>query len=194
MALLVSGTVVELREILLRDKPPEMLAASPKGTVPVLVLPGGDVIDQSLDIMRWALGRRDPEGWLAGDDAGLIAANDGPFKRALDQYKYPNRHGNIDPVDPRATAISLLANLEARLALQPFVHGARPRMTDYALMPFVRQFAATDQAWFDIQALPGVQDWLRRLVNSPLFGSAMLRLARWQPGAIAPLFPAGTSA
>ncbi|HWV12635.1 MAG TPA: glutathione S-transferase N-terminal domain-containing protein, partial [Sphingobium sp.] len=88
MALIVSGQPVELREVVLRDKPPAMLSLSPKGTVPVLALPDGAVIDESLDIMRWALRLHDPEGWLDGDDAALIAANDGPFKQHLDRYKY----------------------------------------------------------------------------------------------------------
>ena len=92
MAVAVSGAEVELREVVLRDKPPEMLEASPKGTVPVLLLPDGNVLEESLDIMRWALGRNDPENWLAHVDADLIAANDGPFKQALDRYKYPHRY------------------------------------------------------------------------------------------------------
>jgi glutathione S-transferase len=93
MAIAVSGVEVEHREIMLRDKPAEMLAASPKGTVPVLVLPDGAVIDESLDIMRWALSQNDPDGWLGRIDDGLIAENDGPFKAALDRYKYPHRYG-----------------------------------------------------------------------------------------------------
>ena len=98
LALAVSGTRGELREVKLSAKPQAMLDASPKGTVPVLVLPGGTMLDESLDIMRWALAKRDPEGWLTRDDAALIAMNDGPFKHDLDRFKYPERHG----ADPRA--------------------------------------------------------------------------------------------
>src|SRR5206468_13064094 len=92
MAIAVSGQRCELREIVLKSKPPEMLAASPKATVPVLVLPGGSVIEQSLDIMRWSLTRHDPAGWLDHEDKHLIEANDGPFKHHLDRAKYPDRH------------------------------------------------------------------------------------------------------
>lgn len=108
LALLVSETAFELREVKLSAKPPEMIALSPKGTVPVLVLPDGRVIDQSLDIMRWALGRNDPESWLDGDDPALIEANDGPFKHHLDRYKYPHRRGAIRrSIAPRRRPCSL---------------------------------------------------------------------------------------
>ncbi|MGB5485315.1 glutathione S-transferase N-terminal domain-containing protein, partial [Parasphingorhabdus sp.] len=99
MALLISETPVRLREVVLRDKPTEMIAASPKATVPVLVLPDGQVIDESLAIMHWALERNDPEHWLQGNaaESALIAEADGPFKRHLDRYKYPVRYENVDP-------------------------------------------------------------------------------------------------
>ena len=115
MALLVSGVPFELREVLLRDKPAAMVAASPKATVPVLVLEDGAVIDESLDIMRWALRRHDPEDWLAGDDAALIARFDDRFKHHLDRYKYPDRH-RADPSEHRAAGLALLGELERRLA------------------------------------------------------------------------------
>ena len=174
LALLVSETGFELREIKLSAKPPEMLAASPKGTVPVLVLSDGHVIDESIDIMRWALGRHDPEHWLDGDDAALIAANDGAFKHHLDRYKYPERHGS-DPVEHRAAALALLVPLEDRLSRQPYLCGASRSLTDAALMAFVRQFAATDRAWFDGQPLPAVQRWLADQLESPLFERVMAR-------------------
>ena len=101
MAIAVSGVSVELREVVLRDKPAEMLAASPKGTVPVLLLFSGKVIDESLDIMRWMLGQNDPQNWLTEGGDALIAENDGRFKTALDAYKYPNKHGVTDPAEPR---------------------------------------------------------------------------------------------
>ena len=172
MALLISQTRFELREIQLSAKPPEMLEASPKGTVPVLVLADGRVIDESLDIMHWALRRHDPEEWLAGNDPELIAANDGPFKHHLDRYKYPERHGS-DAADHRAAALALLAPLENRLGHQPFLCGQTRSLVDIALMPFVRQFAATDGDWFAAQQLPAVQRWLAGLLASPLFDRAM---------------------
>jgi len=180
LALAVSGTTYELREVQLRAKPAAMLAASPKGTVPVLVLPEGRVIDESLDIMRWALAARDPENWLARDDAALIAANDGPFKQALDGYKYPERHGG-DPLPHRARGLAFLAELDARLPLAGQLGGAERGLTYAAIMPFVRQFAAVDAAWFEAQHLPHLQCWLSGHLQSPLFAAIMTRAAPWVP-------------
>jgi glutathione S-transferase len=174
MAVLVSGIMFELHEVSLRDKPAAMLAASPKGTVPVLMLPDGRVIDESLDIMRHALGEHDPEGWLVGDDTALVAANDGPFKHHLDRYKYADRHG-VDPVEHRGAGLALLGALEARLANSANLCGEQRTLTDIALMPFVRQFAAVDRDWFDVQAVPGVRAWLARHIASDLFVRAMER-------------------
>ncbi|WP_439469473.1 glutathione S-transferase [Blastomonas fulva] len=181
MALLASGQEVELREIILRAKPQAMLDASPKGTVPVLVLANGQVIAESLEIMRWALAARDPEDWLAGDDAALIAANDGPFKHHLDRYKYPSRYPG-DSGDHRAGGLEHLEALEARLVDQLYLCGDQRALADIALFPFVRQFAATDADWFAAQDLPRVQRWLESLVQSDLFAAAMIRPVPWQPG------------
>lgn len=181
MALLISGQPVELRELLLRAKPDALLAASPKGTVPVLVLADGAVIDESLDVMRWALRCADPEAWLAGDDAALIAANDGPFKHHLDRYKYPARY-DVDPVPHRDAGLVMLQALEERLAGQAFLCGPRRTLTDIALVPFVRQFAATDPIWFDSQPLTHVRHWRDAVLGSDLFARAMLRVPPWQPG------------
>lgn len=179
MALIASGIACEIREVKLRDKPPEMLAASPKGTVPVLVLPDGTVIDESIDIMRWALGQNDPEDWLAGDSKGLIATNDGAFKHHLDRYKYADRH-DADPVVHRAAGLAILRDLEARLERNAYLCGERRTLADIAIMPFVRQFAETDRGWFDAQALPRVQRWLADLRASVLFETAMVRREPWR--------------
>jgi len=189
MALIASGSVCELREVKLSDKPAEMLAASPKGTVPVLVLPDGQVIDESLDIMRWAFGQNDPEGWLDGDDADLIAVNDGPFKHHLERYKYPERHGS-DPAEHRAAGLAILLALEARLAATANVCGEGVSLTDIAIMPFVRQFAETDREWFDVQPIPSLRAWLERHLASPLFAQAMIRLEPWGPEQARQIFPA----
>ncbi|MFN4096395.1 MAG: glutathione S-transferase [Sphingomonas sp.] len=181
LALTVSGIAVEHREVKLRDKPAEMLAASPKGTVPVLVLPDGRVIDESLDIMRWALGRNDPEDWLAGDDPALIAVNDGAFKRHLDRYKYPERYA-ADDVDHRAAGLAILDGLEARLGERAFLGGERFGLADAAILPFVRQFAAVDREWFAAQDLAWVQAWLREFVGSPLFEGVMMVREVWRSG------------
>lgn len=182
MALWRSGVTVELREVKLAAKPPALLAASPKGTVPVLVLADGTVIDQSLDIMRWALAQSDPEGWLAGDDAGLIAANDGPFKYHLDRAKYPGRYEEDGATDHRAAALALLAPLEARLADAPFLTGESRALADIALLPFIRQFAAIEPEWFAARPLPHLQDWLEGLLSSALFANVMGKYAPWQAG------------
>jgi glutathione S-transferase len=187
MALWVAGVTVELREVKLAAKPPALLAASPKGTVPVLVLGDGEVIDQSLDIMRWALGQKDPEGWLAGDDAGLIAVNDGVFKHHLDRAKYPGRYEEDGMTDHRAAALALLAPLEARLEGAPYLTGETRALTDIALLPFIRQFAAIDAGWFAAQPLPHLQGWLAGLLASDLFAAVMGKYTPWQEGD-APVF------
>lgn len=182
MALWVAGVTVALREVKLAAKPPALLTASPKGTVPVLVLADGTVIDQSLDIMRWALEQSDPEGWLAGEDAALIAANDGPFKHHLDRAKYPGRYEEEDGTDHRAAALALLAPLEARLADAPYLCGETRALTDIALLPFIRQLAAIDPAWFAAQPLPLLQAWLDGLLSSALFAAIMPKFAPWTAG------------
>ncbi|WP_417482066.1 glutathione S-transferase [Maricaulis sp.] len=182
LALAASETDVEHREVLLRDKPAEMLAASPKGTVPVLVLPDGHVIEESLDIMRWALDRNDPRGWLAPGDAmfELVAINDGPFKQALDRYKYPNRYEGEDALENRARGLEILTGLEARLAGSAFLCGEAMSLADAAIFPFVRQFAHTDRDWFAAQALPRLQAWLAEHLDSPVFKAIMHKHPVWQ--------------
>lgn len=181
MAVLVSETPHEIREVRLRDKPAELIAASAKATVPVLVLNDGSVIDESLDIMRWALARNDPERWLAGDDGGLIEANDGAFKYHLDRYKYPDRHGS-DPVVHRAEGLAILAVLEARLARGRFLCGDAVSLADAAIMPFVRQFKGVDSDWFAAQPLLRLQGWLPGLIDSPLFARVMIARRPWRAG------------
>ena len=189
MALVASDTRVVLREVDLGRKPEELLAASAKATVPVLVLPDGAVIAESLDIMRWALARNDPAGWLDGEDAALVALNDGPFKQHLDRTKYPDRYPGSDAADHRRLGLAMLGALEARLAQSRFLSGERLSLTDVALVPFVRQFAAIDAAWFAAQALPRLQAWLAAFVASPLFIAAMSRFPVWRPGDAVTLFP-----
>lgn len=198
LALKAAGVPVSLREVVLRDKPAELLAASPKGTVPVLVLPTGEVIDQSLDIMCWALAQHDPLGWLppaSSREAELsshwLAANDGTFKALLDRYKYPERHLEHPASDWREQALTQhLLPLEALCQSQggPHLLGPRPGLLDAALMPFVRQFAQVDVAWWVQAPLPGLQAWLAQWVASPLFDSVMLRWSAWRPGDAEQLF------
>jgi glutathione S-transferase len=181
MALLVSGVACEVREVKLRDKPADLIELSPKGTVPVLLAPDGRVVDQSIDIMRWALLRHDPEGWLASADDPLIALNDGAFKFHLDRYKYPDRHQS-DPAEHRAAAVDMLQLLEARLSRAANLAGAARSFSDIAIIPFVRQFANTDRVFFDALRLPGLQQWLASHIASPLFETAMITRPRWSSG------------
>jgi glutathione S-transferase len=192
LALAVSGEPHELREVVLRDKPAGLLAASPKGTVPVLVLPGGAVIDQSLDVMLWALRRSDPEGWLSppkGSIDGmlaLVAGNDGEFKRSLDRYKYPNRYPEESAGDAQAFALlhraqgaAWLAGLDGMLG-DGWLFGRRASLADMALLPFVRQFAHTDAAWFAAQPWPRLQAWLAGFEASALYAGVMGKHVPWR--------------
>ena len=183
MALLQAGRDFDAHEIVLRDKPADMLRASPKGTVPVLVLPDGEVIDQSLEIMRWAFEARDAEGWWERaqlDSAqAFVAINDGLFKQCLDAYKYPDRHpSDKGPSHHRDQGVAcLLHPLERVLATQPFVGGDQPCAADLAIFPFVRQFRRVDEGWFDAQELHALQRWLRGWLDSEVFQRCMARLS-----------------
>ncbi|MBU1288515.1 MAG: glutathione S-transferase [Alphaproteobacteria bacterium] len=185
LALAISGAEIRIREVVLRDKPAEMLAASPKGTVPVLVLPDGQVVDESLDVMKWALARSDPENWRGADSAetdALIVQSDGAFKHALDRYKYPNRYDGVDPEAQRTDGLAILAEWNARIvASGGQLLGPDRTLADMALFPFVRQFAATDREWFAAQSLPALQEWLAGHLASPLFKSIMTKHAQWRP-------------
>jgi len=170
----------ELREVALRDKPSEMLALSPKGTVPVLHLPDGRVLDQSLDIMLWALNQHDPDGWLsqAPLDAAqaLIDTNDQQFKPLLDRYKYPDRHPQQTQSAYRDQAIAcMLAPLDTRLRTSQHLLSDRISLADIALLPFVRQFAQVDRAWWDDAELPALRQWLDTLLASALFQAVMAK-------------------
>ncbi|KQM19774.1 glutathione S-transferase [Novosphingobium sp. Leaf2] len=180
LALAISGKRYELREVKLSAKPEAMLAASPKGTVPVLVLPDGRVIDQSIDIMRHALAQHDPERWLDRDDPALIADNDGPFKHGLDRYKYPDRHG-VDAAAHRDAGLNFLQRLEHTLCASAYLGGNERGLIDAAIIPFVRQFAAVDRGWFDAEPLPRLKAWLSAYLASGLFGAIMLRVPPWSP-------------
>ncbi|SDW82357.1 glutathione S-transferase [Litoreibacter albidus] len=182
LAIHAAGLTLEHREILLRDKAPEFLAASPKGTVPVVVAEG-TVIEESLDVMLWALGQNDPENWLHDRDASLkmITHNDGPFKQALDRYKYANRHED-GPEVWRDTGAQTLAHYDATLSETPFLLGQAPRLADMAIFPFVRQFANTDRAWFDAQPWPHLQNWLSAHLESERFAAIMVKRPKWRAG------------
>ena len=194
LALQAAGVRCELREVALKQKPEALLQASPKGTVPVLVLPDR-VIEQSLDIVLWALAQHDPEHWLPTDAAmqadalQLVAQCDGDFKHHLDRYKYPNRYDLTDGLVHREQGAAWLTALEARLARQGFVVDTQWRWADAAIAPFVRQFARTDAAWFAAQPWPALQAWLTAFEASPAFGRVMKTYKPWQPGQAQVAFP-----
>jgi glutathione S-transferase len=179
LALMVSGVQVELREVVLRDKPLAFLAVSASATVPCLVQ-RETIIDESLDIMFWALKQNDPRGWLnmpaAGND--WIARADGPFKHALDRTKYAIRYPDQDAAEHRANACVFLCDLDE--ALNPWLFEG-PSLADFAILPFVRQFAFIDKTWFDAQPWPNLHGWLETFLNSEDFDTIMLKYPRWQP-------------
>jgi glutathione S-transferase len=205
LAIVAAGLKVEVRELVLRAKPAHMLEISPKGTVPVLWLTDGTVIDESLDVMRWAVRQNFPTDWLALNSEQQqqcdewIALLDGEFKRNLDRYKYPHRYHvktdtenyTCDPLVHRDACEKILVNWNAVLEKQgPYLFGGQPSFADYAILPFVRQFRIADEAWFD--AAPGysaLKQWLAAFLESPLLEQAMVKYKPWQPGDTPLTFP-----
>jgi glutathione S-transferase len=201
LAIVAAGLKVEVRELVLRAKPAHMLEISPKGTVPVLWLQDGTVIDESLDVMRWAVRQNFPADWLILNAEQQqqcdewIALLDGEFKRNLDRYKYPHRYHTdsytCDPLEHRAACEHILAQWNAVLNQNgPWLFGAKPSLADYAILPFVRQFRIADEAWFD--AVPGYDElklWLSSFLASPVLEHAMLKYAPWQPSDMPLTFP-----
>ena len=194
LALAASGTVCELREVVLARKPPALTQVSPKATVPVLVLVDGTVLEQSLDIMLWALRRSDPQQWLPmsdlelADALQLISQCDGDFKAQLDRYKYPNRYALPDGLAHRALGAQYLETLNERLRLHRHLMGAHYGLADAAIAPFVRQFAHTDPAWFASQPWPALQKWLAAFEVSGDYVRVMVKFAAWTEGLPAQLF------
>lgn len=185
MALHVAGIALETREISFKAKPAHMLQLSPKGTVPVLVLADGTVLEQSLEIMHWALQQHDPEHWRVEaaqqpEAEQLIANNDGDFKRALDQYKYASRFPEQTPQDYRAQGEQFLQVLEQRLQTQDYLLDALPSMVDVAIFPFIRQFAMVDADWFAQAPYPRLKLWLQRWLESPRFIAIMQKYPTYQ--------------
>ena len=190
LAILASGLTVELREIVLWEKAPEFLASSPKGTVPVLVTPSA-VIEESLEVMLWALDRSDPESWLVMPEGGYewIARCDGPFKTALDHTKYAVRYPGLDPKQERGRAAEFLLDLNSQIANSDWIFGATCTLADMAIVPFIRQFANSDRSWFDAQPWPNLQRWLSRFLASDRFAGIMTKYPKWQAGDRPVIFP-----
>ena len=189
MALHVSGLAFEHREVILRDKPDHMLEISPKGTVPVYVTANGKVIDESLDLLRYALSKNDPLKWMeceAAEADDLIATNDGPFKHNLDRYKYASRYkkdakrGDVD-FSHRSAAELYLKPLETRLSDTRFLLGDSQSYADISIFPFIRQFANTDLDWWINAPYPKLQIWLNTHLESKLFKTIMKKYPQWVP-------------
>lgn len=187
MALAHAGIETQLREVILRHKPQELLAISAKGTVPVLQLPNATVIDESLDIMRWALHQNDPDGWLddttfrsAGQDK-LIAWNDNEFKYFLDRYKYADRYPEFSRETYQQKCDPFLRELESRLNKSSYLCGNRQSLSDIALFPFVRQFAGVDAKWFQESPYRALVEWLAGFIGSQLFKTVMVKHKPWIP-------------
>lgn len=196
LALAASGTVCGLREVVLARKPAALLDASPKGTVPVLVLQDGTVLEQSLEIMLWALRRDDPQQWLPATAQALehtlrlIAECDGGFKANLDRYKYPNRYALADGLAHRTEGAQFLQVLDTHLRTHRYLAGDHFGLADAAIAPFVRQFAHTDTAWFASQPWPHLQPWLVAFEASGDYARVMDKFDAWAEGQALQLFPA----
>ena len=186
IAIHYSGLQVLLREVVLRNKPPSLLSYSPKGTVPVLILPSGQVIDESYEIMVFSLQHNDPDNWLEKSDAlnramiqELIVQNDSEFKFWLDRYKYSDRYPEESAEYYRDQGQLFLAHLENKLINRSYLLGDRVGLADVAVFPFVRQFAQVDRSWFDQSPYPFVRAWLERLLTAPFFSAVMAKYVPW---------------
>jgi glutathione S-transferase len=186
MAILLSGQAVSIRAIVLKDKPADMLIASPKGTVPVLVFDDGSVIDESYDIMLWALQSSDPRNLLYNDEAGalaqmltLIQRADDEFKTQLEQYKQAKRYHEDNKEELRQRCEVFVADIEHRLSLNPYLFGATISLADIAILPFLRQFARVDRQWYLQAPYPHLQHWLKQQLNSRAFSKTMKDFPLW---------------
>jgi glutathione S-transferase len=199
LALAASGLVCVLREVVLAHKPAALLLASAKGTVPVLVTGDGTVIDQSLDIMLWALQQSDPLQWLPRDGAAKasslqwITECDEPFKHQLDRYKYPRRYELPDGLAYRAQGAAYLTRLNQTIAVQGYLAGPQAGLADMAIAPFVRQFAHVDPLWFGEQNWSALHGWLTAFETSELLEGVMEKYPAWMEGQATVLFPTTTA-
>ena len=183
LAIANSNIAVELREVVLRNKPQQLLDISPKGTVPVLQLPDGKIIEESLDIMHWALSQNDRDNWLSNslteDIKQLIQWNEGEFKCYLDRYKYADRYPEHNELFYRQKAEDFIAELETRLSQQAFLCGENCCIADISIFPFIRQFSNVDTNWFQSSNYQNLNQWLNGLVESDLFNSIMEKYPAW---------------
>lgn len=184
MAIYISGQKCVLREVLLRDKPPSMLEYSPKGTVPVLILQDGNVIDESLDVIDWALNLNDPDDWQRSKDTKktkeLIKINDGEFKYHLDRYKYSKRYDNEDPEFHRKKCLKFIESLNNELNNSKYIFDNNISYVDIVLLPFIRQFRIADMEWFDSLPYDNIKVWLSKFLDSFLLNIIMKKYDLWK--------------
>jgi glutathione S-transferase len=194
MALALMDTQIEVREILLHDKPPSMLEASPKGTVPVFITAEGQLIEESLDLVIWAIAENSPQ-WLQygglEEQKAYIEKFDSEFKPLLDAYKYTRPGAECPASYYRDLAEGWLDELEQSLLTQEYLLGDLPQMQDIALMPFIRQFASVDKQWFDEQPRPNLSRWLESWLKDNLFTSIMKKYPQWQEGTCGEIWRTG---
>lgn len=192
LALRYSDTQVELREVVLKDKPSSMLIASPKATVPVLVLDDNNILDESIDIMLWALKRSDPDKWLPQhtetEQLNIIAKNDHEFKYWLDRYKYFERFPEQTQDYYFNKCLEFLHELESLIEKHGFLFQGQTTLADWAIFPFIRQFAFVDKATFDTLPIPRIQHWLNFFLENSLFEACMIKNAPWQEGNVGVTF------
>jgi len=192
MAIYVADITLEIREVNLSHKPLNMLELSTRGTVPILKLRNGEIIQESLEIMIWALGKRDPRGWIDNYDGvseALISENDSTFKKNLDRYKYWQRHPEQSQVQARLEAERFLMNLEDLLDGSKYLFGKSENLADIAIFPFIRQFSAVDPDWFETAPYPNLRGWLHRFLADNVFTKSMQRNPVWKEGDQACYFP-----
>ena len=186
MAIHISGQKCELREVLLRDKPPSMLEYSAKATVPVLILQDGKVIDESLDVIDWALNLNDPDNWQRSKDTKktkeLIKINDGEFKYHLDRYKYSKRYDNEDPEFHRKKCLKFIESVNNELNNSKYIFDDNISYADIVLLPFIRQFRIADIDWFDALPYNNLKKWLSGFLDSTLLNSIMKKYDLWKEG------------
>ncbi|MFK7839833.1 MAG: glutathione S-transferase [Bdellovibrionales bacterium] len=191
LALKISNIKVELREIVLRDKPAHMLQISPKATVPVLQLIDKTVIDESLDIMIYALGRQDPDEWICDNETetnAIIKRNDTDFKYALDRYKYPDRYLDEDCSDMFDRGAEILKDLNTKIERNGALINDYSTLADYAIFPFIRQFANTDRPRFHGLKLIALETWLNNHLESDLFNGIMEKYDPWDENTAPTIF------
>jgi len=199
MAIAAAGKAVELREVVLRNKPSAMLDISPKGTVPVLLCSSGQVIEESIEIMHWALAQHDPHRWLTGNSESRFRIDtcDKDFKAWLDKYKYADRHPEYPHEWYRERAEHFVQELESRLNVSAYLGGETASIEDVAIFPFIRQFAGVDPRWWESSDYRRTRAWLNQWLSSALFQRVMQKYPPWQPDSAAAsepiIFPPSTT-